>query len=66
MSPFTGTANPDQMAIMTEALDSYCLQHNIVDEKARSNIAQLILALFEEGATTVEELKAGLDRLQPL
>jgi hypothetical protein len=48
------------------ALDSYYLQHNIVDEKARSNIAQLILALFEEGATTVEELKAGLDRLQPL
>ena len=63
MSPFPGTANPEELAIMTEAFDSHCLAHNIVDEADRTQIAILVMMLFEGGATTANELKAGLMRL---
>jgi hypothetical protein len=62
MSPFIGSANPEQLATMTEAFDSHCLEHSIVDETDRSSTAQLVLLLFEGGAKTVEELKAELNR----
>ena len=63
MLPFAGTANPEQLAIMTEAFESHCLEHNIVDEYARTDTAQLVILLFEGGATTVGEINAGLKRL---
>ena len=60
MSPFTGTANPEQLAIMSEAFEQHCLLHGIVDETDRSQIAQLIVLMFQGGARSVEELRAGL------
>ena len=63
MFPFTGTENPEQLAVMTEVFEDHCLQHNIVDEYARTDAAQLVILLFDGGARTVEELKAGLGRL---
>jgi hypothetical protein len=63
MFPFTGTANPEQQAIMTEVFEDHCLQHSIVDEYARTDTAQLVILLFDGGARTVEELKARLARL---
>ena len=60
MFPFDGTANPEQLAIMTEAFEAHCLEHNIVDEYARVDTAQLVILLFEGGATTVGEINAGL------
>jgi hypothetical protein len=35
-----------------------------VDEPARTKIARFVMLLFQGGATTVEDLKAGLDRLR--
>ena len=64
MFPFTGTANPEKLAVMTEVFEDYCLQHNIVEEYARTDAAQLVLLLFDGGARTVEELKARLVRLR--
>jgi hypothetical protein len=64
MSPFTGFANPEQQAVMTEVFEDHCLQHNIVDEYARTDTAQLVILLFDGGARTVEELKARLARLR--
>ena len=64
MSPFIGGANPEELAVMSAAFDNHCLQHNIDDEDARSHVAHLVMLLFEGGAKTVEELKAGLDRLR--
>ena len=55
MSPFIGSANPEELAIIREAFDSHCLQHGIVDKTARSNIAQLVMRLFEGGAKTIEK-----------
>ena len=65
LSPLIGTANPEELAIMSDAFDNHCLQHNIVDESAREQTAHRIMLLFQ-GATTVEELKAGLDGLQSI
>ena len=62
MVPFTGIANPEQLAVMTEAFEGHCLQHNIVDKHARTDTAQVVILLFEGGATTVEELKARLEK----
>jgi hypothetical protein len=65
MSPFIGrTANPEELAIMTEALNSHCLQHKIVDETAKFITAHSVLLLFDGGAKTVEELTAGLKRVR--
>ena len=64
MSPFS-TASPEELAIMTEAFDAHCLQHNIVDHSAaREHAAHIVTMLFDRGAKTVEELRAGLDRLR--
>ncbi len=64
MSPFIGSANPEELAVMTEAFDNHCLAHNITDEDSRSYVAHLVMLLFEGGAKTVEEFKAGLTRLR--
>jgi hypothetical protein len=64
MSPFTGTVNPEQLAIMTEVFDGHCLTHNVVDETDRAQVAILVTMLFEGGATTAHELKVGLERLR--
>jgi hypothetical protein len=64
MSLFTGTADPEQLAIMSEAFEDRCLEHNIVDEYARTDTAQLVILLFNGGARTVEEIKARLNRLR--
>ena len=65
MSFFTGAANPEELAIMTEAFDSHCLARNIVAEADKTQIAILVLMLFEGGATTIPELKVGLQRSWP-
>jgi hypothetical protein len=66
MFPFISTANPQDSSIMMEAFESHCLQHNIVDETARTKTARLIMLLFQGGATTAEDLKAGLARWRAL
>ena len=52
MSPFIGTANPEELAIMSEAFDGHCLQHNLMDETDKSNTAHLVMLVFEGGAKT--------------
>ncbi len=49
---------------MSEAFDSHCLAHNIVDEDAKSNVAHIVMLMFEGGAKTVEDLKVGLARMR--
>ena len=64
MSPFTGTANPEELAIMTKAFEDHCLVHNVVHERDRDDVARLITLLCQGGAGTVEEIRAGLKRLR--
>jgi len=59
--PFNGTANPEQLRLLTEALRSYCAEARIepgTDEYER--VAGLIMTLFTNGAATPEELAEAL------
>lgn len=58
--PFTGIADPAQLSILTKALDDHCLAFGISDESERDMIARLVMSLFSNGATSAEELMAGL------
>ena len=58
-----GTANPEELAILSEAFDEYCLARNVIDDNGKEDAASMIFLLFEGGARTVEEIRAGLQRL---
>jgi hypothetical protein len=60
---FTETANPKQLAIMTEAFDDYCLARNVIDDNSKEDAARMIFLLFEGGATTAEEIRLRLQIL---
>jgi hypothetical protein len=61
---FSAIIKPEQLVIMTEAFEDHCHVQSIVNESARENTAHLVMLLFQSGARTVEEIKAGLDRLR--
>ena len=60
---FTETANPKQLAIMTNAFDEYCLVRNVIDDNGKEDAARMIFLLFEGGARTAEEIRLRLQRL---
>lgn len=59
---FYGIADPEQLAILTTALDEYCA-HNAIDRTSnrRDEAALVLVAAFKSGACTVKELRARLD-----
>jgi hypothetical protein len=59
---FKGTADPEQLAIMTKAFDDYCLARNITADAERDYAAHLIMWLFIDGAKSADEIRARLDR----
>lgn len=59
--PFTGIADPEQLSILHQALDEYCLAHGILDEQGRDDVARLVMSAFANGANSLEELRAWLD-----
>ena len=58
--PFTGIANPEQLAVLSRALDEYCHARGITDELGRDNAASMVMSVFSSGSSTLEELKAAL------
>ena len=62
--PFPGIAYPDDLSVMQEVIEGYCLANNIADETGRDEVARLVMMIFEGGATTAEEIRAGLNRLE--
>jgi hypothetical protein len=62
---FEGTiANPEQLAVMEAALEAHCLARNIDDASDKEYVAHLIVLMFSGGARTVEEFRAGLERVR--
>jgi len=60
---FNGVAHPEQLRLLTEALQSYCAEARIeVGTDEYDNVAHLIMTLFMNGAATPEELFEALRR----
>jgi hypothetical protein len=60
----TTIADPEQLSVLTKAFDDYCFAHNIADEVGRDDVARCVIVIFEGGAKTAEEIRAGLERLK--
>jgi hypothetical protein len=60
--PFSRIANPEQLAVLTAALNDYCLANGIEPgTPAQLRAAKLVLAVFNGGANTPAEIRAALD-----
>jgi hypothetical protein len=56
-----GSADSDQLRMLTGVLDEYCLEHGILDScEERDLVSKRIYTLFENGFRTPAELKGAL------
>lgn len=59
--PFTGIASPEDLSVLTKALQSYCSEVDIEpNSPAYYNAGRLTIIFFESGIATSEELAAAL------
>jgi hypothetical protein len=57
----SGVANPNQLAVLSAALDDYCLEAGIApSDVAREEVARHILDLFNRGVDDRDELLSAL------
>ncbi len=66
--PFTGIVGPEELKILTDALDEYCLANGISNEADRKLAAVRIMSFYTSGAHSADELRAALkaNPFQPL
>lgn len=53
--PFNGSASPEQMKFLRQALDEYCTIREVTNEDQRQDAAYVIMSLFQRGVTNIEE-----------
>jgi hypothetical protein len=58
--PFTGIADPHQLAMLVEVLDDHCREHAIVDPLERDGVARRLFLFFSFGSTTADQLRLDL------
>lgn len=59
---FTGIYNPEQLAVLSNVMDEYCRDHFIERPgPGYEDASYLVLALWRDGARTVDDLKTALD-----
>ena len=58
--PLTGTANPEQLRVLTAALEKRCLDYGIEDGEEYESLARLLMTFYHSGARSIEELTAAL------
>lgn len=55
--PFTGIANPEQLEVLSAALEAYCRASHIEPEtQAYEDAARHIMALFNNGAVEIPKV----------
>jgi hypothetical protein len=60
--PFSGIADPEQLAVLIATLDDICLDAGIEEQSPeRKDTANLIAHLYRNGYHTAEQLKAALN-----
>jgi hypothetical protein len=58
---FTGIYKPEQLAMLSKVLDDYCREHRIERPgPGYEDASYLVLALFRDGARTIEEMKTAI------
>ena len=63
MSFYEITANSEQLAILSQALERYCDAHGIKDDEGRDNIAYEIMGLYSRGITSADEIVSALEKI---
>jgi hypothetical protein len=59
---FTGICDPEQLAVLSNALDDHCAKYGIEPfSPDHEDASYLVMSLFMQGAQAPEELKAALD-----
>lgn len=59
--PFSGIADSEQLTILTAVLKDHCRANGIDPASPEcADIGRVLMALFNNGARSVEELKAAL------
>lgn len=67
MTTFTGITYPEYLAMLTAVLEAYCRKMAIEPgSSAYEDAGQLLIALFNNGVSSPEELTEALDRSNPL
>ena len=61
--PFKGIADPAQLGALRQALDQYCLAHDITRRGERHHIAMLVIRLFGRGLSSVDEIVPALEEI---
>ena len=66
MSPFSEIVHPEELRVLTAAVDDYCVIASIEHASPqREQAARLALNLFRSGAQTPEYLRAALFQRLP-
>jgi hypothetical protein len=60
---FKGIADPEKLGALRQALDQYCLAHDITGRGERHHIAMLIVRLFGRGLTSAKEIGPALEKI---
>lgn len=53
-------ASPEQLTILQQVVEEYCLEHRVSDASEREHVAARVIAGFRLGNTTAEALKKTL------
>ena len=54
-------ATPQQLAVMAQVLDAYCMAFSVYDREGRERIGLLLLQFLERGKNSVEDLSKALE-----
>ncbi|TPE51668.1 hypothetical protein [Amaricoccus solimangrovi] len=57
----SGVAIPTELAILSEAVESYCLKHGINTSVGRNQVALRVLECFQAGVIDPRELATALE-----
>lgn len=58
--PFRNVVRPEELALLTNALNDHCARFGIPDGIERDGVAILVLSLFRGGMTGKEQLAEAL------
>jgi hypothetical protein len=63
---FGGVADPEQLAILADAVETYCRETGIAkDSREGERLARRVVQLYDAGTLTVSDLKSAMAGERP-